>query len=54
MDGLLKCDPCQLCSSPFPGSCKASRLARAQRNYLVFRVNDEYVMGMLGEREAQR
>ena len=28
-------------------------LARAQRNYLVFRVNYEYVMGILGEEESQ-
>jgi outer membrane protein TolC len=28
-------------------------LARAQRNYLVFRVNYEYVMGILGERKGQ-
>jgi len=29
-------------------------LSRAQRNHLVFRVNYEYVMGTLGEKEAQR
>jgi len=29
-------------------------LARAQRNHLVFRVNYQYVMGTLGEKEAQR